>query len=89
MPSFLRTRTDSPTIPKLVRKLGVTVAYRRNPDSGIVSLIVRGSETSVAAAKAEVEAVEEVSAALFSLCDACAFLRDQNWADDAEFPALF
>lgn len=55
-------RADSPTIPKLVRKLGVTVAYRRNPDSGVVSLIVRGSETSVAAAKAEVEAVEEVSA---------------------------
>lgn len=61
-------RADSPTIPKLVRKLGVTVAYRRNPDSGIVSLIVRGSETSVAAAKAEVEAVEEVSAQRLSPC---------------------
>ncbi|GAA5861043.1 hypothetical protein JCM3774_002173 [Rhodotorula dairenensis] len=56
---FLLLSPNSPTIPKLVRKLGVTVAYRRNPDSGVVSLIVRGSATSVAAAKAELEAVEE------------------------------
>ncbi|GAA6012211.1 hypothetical protein JCM8202_003242 [Rhodotorula sphaerocarpa] len=56
---FLLLSPGSPTLPKLVRQLGVTVAYRRNPDSGIVSLILRGNSASVTAAKAEVEAIEE------------------------------
>ncbi|GAA5986775.1 hypothetical protein JCM10908_000892 [Rhodotorula pacifica] len=75
---FLLLSPNSPTIPKLVRKLGVTVAYRRNPDSGIVSLIVRGSATSVAAAKAEVEAVEETCSTIeFALTAPATTLRPE------------
>lgn len=60
-----RPSTDSRTIPNLTRQLGVQVAFRRNPETSVVELVLHGSKQSVAAAKEELELLEHVRPSSF------------------------
>ncbi|KPV77387.1 uncharacterized protein RHOBADRAFT_51248 [Rhodotorula graminis WP1] len=59
---FLLLSPKSRTIPNLTRQLGVNVAFRRNPKTSVVELVLNGSKASVAAAKEELELLEHTCA---------------------------
>ncbi|GAA5918487.1 hypothetical protein JCM1841_003259 [Sporobolomyces salmonicolor] len=56
---FLILSPSSPVIPKLARQLGIELSFRRDSKTQVLSLVLRGSALMVAAAKAELEAVDE------------------------------
>ncbi|GAA5854478.1 hypothetical protein JCM8547_004857 [Rhodosporidiobolus lusitaniae] len=57
---FLLLSPNSPTIPRIARQLGVKSQYRRDPESGLIQLLLRGNVQSVQAAKEEIEMVDEL-----------------------------
>ncbi|GAA5841183.1 hypothetical protein JCM9279_000569 [Rhodotorula babjevae] len=59
---FLLLSPKSPTIPNLTRQFGVQVAFRRNPETSVVELVLHGSKQTVAAAKEELELLEHTCA---------------------------
>lgn len=52
---------DGTSISSLTRDHEVKLAFARDPATSILSLIIRGSKTAVAAAKEDVEVMSEVS----------------------------
>ncbi|BGP15000.1 hypothetical protein JCM10213v2_002955 [Rhodosporidiobolus nylandii] len=57
---FLLLSPKSPTIPNLARQLGVKTSFRRDPETGVVNLLLKGSASAVASAKEEIEMVDEL-----------------------------
>ncbi|GAA5889822.1 hypothetical protein JCM8208_001141 [Rhodotorula glutinis] len=59
---FLLLSPKSPTISNLTRQFGVQIAFRRNPETSVVELVLHGNKPSVAAAREELELLEHTCA---------------------------
>ncbi|BGP39014.1 hypothetical protein JCM10450v2_002971 [Rhodotorula kratochvilovae] len=75
---FLLLSPKSPTIPNLTRQLGVHVAFRRNPQTSVIELVLKGTTSGVNAAKEELEVLEHTCAKdEFDLPDPASTLRPE------------
>ncbi|GAA5821969.1 hypothetical protein JCM3770_003027 [Rhodotorula araucariae] len=59
---FLLLSPNSRTIPNMTRQLGVQVAFRRNPQTSVIELVLKGSSSGVTAAQDELELLEHTCA---------------------------
>ncbi|GAA5928026.1 uncharacterized protein JCM15063_006061 [Sporobolomyces koalae] len=59
---FLLLSPNCPVIAKITRHLGIKVSFSRHPKTQVLSLVLKGSESTVAAARAEVESIDEIGA---------------------------